>query len=233
MSFSEPLFTPLKVNSKQNHLVHYSGAPLVSSTGYRWNVVVKATSGSSITSVNSTFITGLLSPNEWSIANWITGGNLANQLRKEFSLPSNQGPITSAVVHISALGYFELRCNGKKVGDRNLDVGWTDYAKRAYYVTFDLAPYLNPGSRNAFAVSLGNSWFSCLGQQPGCYNLPPQVIVRATVFYASGSPFQFTSDLTWKVSSGPIIYNSLYNGETYDARLETSGWYASKGTKGK
>lgn len=133
--------------------------------------------------------------------------------------------IISAVVHVSGIGYFDLRCNGRKVGDSTLDTGWTDFAKRAYYVTFDIASHLfGAGSRNAFAVTLGNGWFSCLGAQPGCYQLPPQLLLQAVIKYASGATTKIVSDLSWKVSPGPIVYDSLYNGETYDARLETPGW---------
>ena len=30
-------------------------------------------------------------------------------------------------IFISGIGYYELYCNGNKVGDHMLDVGWTDY----------------------------------------------------------------------------------------------------------
>jgi alpha-L-rhamnosidase len=33
-----------------------------------------------------------------------------------------------------------------------------------------------------------------------------------------------TSDSTWKCSPGPIIFNAIRQGETYDARLEKEGW---------
>lgn len=32
------------------------------------------------------------------------------------------------------------------------------------------------------------------------------------------------TDSTWKGISGPIVSDSIYNGETYDARLEQPGW---------
>jgi alpha-L-rhamnosidase len=225
---------PFQVKSSENHLVHYAGSTLTSSTSYRWNVRVVDSTGRAVVSTNATFITGLLSSKDWS-ANWITGGNSANQLRKEFVLPwgknsffcrlTEQGqPISLATVHVSGLGYFELRCNGKKVGDHSLDVGWTDYGKRAYYVSFDLTPYLlGPGSTNALAVTLGNGWFSCLGQQPGCRSIPPQLLLQVVVSSGS-SAHTIISDTTWKASPGPIVYDSLYNGETYDATKEMPGW---------
>lgn len=34
----------------------------------------------------------------------------------------------------------------------------------------------------------------------------------------------WVTDETWVTTSGAITYDSLYNGEHYDARLETTGW---------
>lgn len=61
----------------------------MSSTGYKWNVRVVDSEGSEGSGVNSTFVTGLLK-SEFSPAIWITGGNTANQLRKEFTLPDGK-----------------------------------------------------------------------------------------------------------------------------------------------
>jgi len=33
-----------------------------------------------------------------------------------------------------------------------------------------------------------------------------------------------TSDTSWKTSTGPIVFNGMYMGEIYDARLEKKGW---------
>ena len=32
------------------------------------------------------------------------------------------------------------------------------------------------------------------------------------------------TDETWRVSSSPILFNSVVGGEVYDARLEQPGW---------
>lgn len=144
----------------------------------------------------------------------------------------------------SLLGIFS------SLGDRLLDVGWTDYAKRAYYVTFDITDKLVNKQSNVFGITLGtiahiysrwelgNGWFSCLGGQPGCTNTTPQLRLVASITFASGAlcwsfplrAIQFSADELgrtvqvtsntngWKCYPGPIQYNSLYNGETYDAR---------------
>jgi len=192
---------------------------LASSTEYSWSVNVTLSNQQLVVSASAAFVTAL-APTDWA-ASWITGGYNQRQLRTEFSVNKT---FSRAYAHVSGLGYFELWCNGHKVGDHMLDVGWTDYAKRSYYVTLDITDCLKPG-RNAFGVMLGNSWFSCAGSQPGCINTAPQLMMQATG-YDTSSVVTFASSNTadWKVHSGPIIADSLYNGETYNALLETPGW---------
>jgi alpha-L-rhamnosidase len=40
----------------------------------------------------------------------------------------------------------------------------------------------------------------------------------------NGNKMTVFSDPSWKQINGPIIQDSIYNGEVYDARLETPGW---------
>ena len=62
---------------------------------------------------------------------------------------------------MSGLGYYELRLNGRRVGDRVLDPGWTDYSKRVLYSTYDVTAQLKPG-RNAVGAMLGRGWYDPL-----------------------------------------------------------------------
>jgi hypothetical protein len=45
-----------------------------------------------------------------------------------------------------------------------------------------------------------------------------------------GKTMTMGSDATWSMTAGPVLSNDEYNGEMYDARLETPGW-ASAGYK--
>ena len=58
---------------------------------------------------------------------------------------------------------------------------------------------------------------------------PPtlRVLLRIATYDASGSAVQTMSvgtDTTWVETGGPVVYDDIYNGTTYDARLETPGW---------
>jgi hypothetical protein len=121
-----------KVASGEFTHVVYGGKQLESERTYYWKVRYWDQDGRpSPYSRAARFETGLLAASDWK-AKWIRGGN---QLRKEFSLPA---PPVRARAYVSGIGYYELRLNNKKVGDRVLDPGKTNYDRRVLYATYDL-----------------------------------------------------------------------------------------------
>ncbi len=209
-----------KVASGQSINVLYEGSSLESGKTYYWKVRAWDKDGRmSSWSRVATFEMGLLKPDDWK-GKWLKGGKL---LRKEFTVDKN---IKRARTYICGLGYYELRINGEKVGDHMLDPGWTDYDKRALYVTYDITNYLKVG-RNAVGVMLGNGWYS-----PGRLNVSkkysdsPVLIAQIHINFTDDSTMRIVTDETWKVVQGPIVSDDVYNGETYDARLEKPGWDA-------
>ena len=48
--------------------------------------------------------------------------------------------------------------------------------------------------------------------------------VRVRLVTGSSSRPLCTGDGSWKATAGPIVYDAVYNGETYDARREQEGW---------
>ena len=207
-----------------------------------WKVSVRLDDDSVIESKVAWFRTGMLDP--WK-AHWIHGGrreareNDRTLFRKEFSLAGPNRTANNrhhATLFVAGLGYNHVYLNGVKVGDHQLDPGWTNYTKRVWYSTHDVTHMLQFDDRNntttlatnnAIAVMLGNGWWSC-GPLPGtnqddCTKDPPQLILQ---LHVDGHPVLF-SDETWRTSAkSPIVYNSLYNGEVYDARLanKIKGW---------
>ena len=195
-----------KVAAASPGQVAYAGKPLESGATYYWKVRYWDSNGRmSPFSRPMNFGCGLFSPADWR-GQWIGG---RNQLRKEFNLPKK---VVRAKVFMCGLGYSELRLNGRKVGRHALDPAWTTYDKRALYVTYDVTGYLRPGA-NAAAVSLGQGWFKGLA-----------LLFQLDIELEGGERLRVVSDGSWKAKSGPIVADSIYNGETYDARLETPGW---------
>ncbi len=146
-------------------------------------------------------------------------------LRKEFSL---SGEVQEATVSVAGLGYFDLSVNGKSPDDSLLNCCNTQYSQTVLYRTFDITALLQSGS-NALGVELGNSFYN---EQGGVWNWgsaewkdSPKLLLQMTVRYTDGKTETIVSDESWQVSTdGPITFNSIYYGETYDARKEMEGW---------
>jgi alpha-L-rhamnosidase len=213
-----------KVASDKSVNVSYAGKPLASAKTYYWKVRWWDNAGQvSPFSQIATFDMGLLSADDWK-AKWIGGGDL---LRTRVKIDR---PLQRARAYICGLGYYELRINGGKVGDHVLDPGWTDYDKLVLYSTYDITNSLLQGE-NAVGVMLGGGRYfhkvysANLPSFKHYENASPKVILQLELEFSDSSKKKMVvSDTTWKVASGPIIENDLYDGETYDARLEKEGW---------
>jgi alpha-L-rhamnosidase len=122
-------------------------------------------------------------------------------------------------VHVTGLGYYELRINGRKVGDRVLDPLWTDYNKRVLYATYDVTDYLKQG-RNAIGIMLGRGrYIKAYG-----YDEVLKAILQLRVELADGRVVEVVTDESWRAADGPIVEDDVYNGEVYDATKEFEGW---------
>jgi len=213
-----------KVESDNSVNVVYEGKALESGKTYYWKVRYWDKEGKvSPYSQIARFEMGLLRKEDWE-AEWITGGNL---LRKEFVVDKD---IKRARAYICGLGYYELRINGKKVGDHVLDPGWTDYDKRVLYVTYDITWYLRKG-KNAVGVMLGNGRYSPLEDTIKRSSVPlrkygdsPILLLQIHIDFLDGSYLKIVTDESWKATQGPIVRDDIYDGEIYDARFEKSGW---------
>lgn len=146
----------------------------------------------------------------------------APYFRREFDLT---GPVSEATATITALGLYELTINGQRVGDTELAPGWTDYHKRVPYQEYDVSGYLKPG-RNAIGIKLANGWYCgrMFIRKRQYYGKFPELLFQLDLQAADGTQSVIATDDTWKVSEGPIRMSDLYDGETYDARLEMPGW---------
>jgi alpha-L-rhamnosidase len=207
-----------KVASDHSIQVSYAGKPLASGHIYYWAVRFWDREGrASAYSEPASFAMGLLSRDDWQ-GKWISGGN---ELRKEFQLPSQP---TRAWVYATALGYYELHLNGQRVGHRVLDPAFTTYPKRVLYSTYDVTPFLRQGA-NAIGVMLGGGWATLShGRSFHGYYSEPALLLQMNVELANGQHFSLASDGSWKATQGPIVSDSVYDGEIYDARRETPGW---------
>ena len=146
-------------------------------------------------------------------------------LRKEFALDSE---VESARLHISGLGYNESYLNGERISDEVLDPATTDYEETVLFSTYDVTDHLDQGD-NAIGIALGrgrlgeplvNTWY----WHDTPYWSDPELLLQLNVTFADGSTTSIVSDESWSATDGPTRYDSLFDGEEYDARLEQPGW---------
>ena len=154
-----------------------------------------------------------LKDEEWkgkwvSIPNNFNGGTLL--FRKELGLEKNK-KIKKARAYIIGLGYHEFYVNTKKIGKALLNPGITDFDKRIFYNVYDFTDALSIDKSNIVGVELGYGWF---GNR--------KMLVQFYIEYEDGTEYEDHSmcSYNWWVSGSPTIENSVYGGETYDARLE-------------
>ncbi len=224
------LWDSQKVPSDRNVHVVYEGAPLRSRQRCYWKVRTwDADDNPSPWSEVAWWEMGLLSSGDW-LAEWIglrdeTIPPPATYLRKSFSVPK---PVQRARVYVTALGMYELRLNGARVGDHILAPGWTDYRRRVLYQTFDVTDHIAVGE-NALGAILGVGWYAGplgWGLERNNFGDPPaRLLLQLEMELEDGTVLRVVSDGSWKATNdGPIRYSEIYAGELYDARREMPGW---------
>ncbi len=212
------------------HLVVYAGTPLKPFTRYFWQVESKGV-GVNVyrPEAVSSFETGKMGMENWRGA-WISDGNgidfkPAPYFRKTFDTSKE---IATARAYIAVGGLYELYINGTKVGNHRLDPVYTRFDRRTVYVAHDVTHHLTDG-KNAIGVMLGNGWYN--HQSMAVWNFDrapwrnrPAFCLDLHITYTDGTVDVVSSERDWKTSTGPIVFNSIYTAEHYDARLEQPGW---------
>jgi alpha-L-rhamnosidase len=220
-----------RIVSDASVFVSYAGPALESRTRYVWRVRVWDGTGRGTPWSEPTYWeTGLLQPADWT-ASWIGTAPASNDsvalpsplFRRAFRL---SGPVASARAYATSLGLYELYINGQRVGDQLFTPGWTSYGRRLQYQTYDVTNLLRPGD-NAIGAMLGDGWYrGNLGfsGQRNLYGKQLALRMQLEILYRDGRVERVVSDSAWRANSGPVLASDIYNGETYDARRERSGW---------
>ncbi|BAJ74951.1 alpha-L-rhamnosidase [Microbacterium testaceum StLB037] len=152
-------------------------------------------------------------------------GEPAMYLRRAFSLAER--PVR-ATLRLTALGVVEARVNGAVVGDEVLAPGWTSYRHRLVVSEHDVTDDLVVGE-NVLGAIVGEGW--ALGRL-GWENKRNHYAERPALFAElvldfGGRTEVIASDGSFRAGTGGIRDNGIYDGETFDARLEPSGWDAA------
>ncbi|WP_432563954.1 family 78 glycoside hydrolase catalytic domain [Kineococcus sp. SYSU DK003] len=224
-----------RVDSPDSVLVPWPGADLASRE--RVGVQVRAWSGDESAptawSAPLEVETGLLHASDWQAVpigpDWDEDPDTDHRpalLRREFRLP---GSIRRARLHVSAHGVHEVEINGSRVGDEVLAPGWTSYRHRLRHRTHDVTALLHEGE-NALGAWLADGWYrgryGTHGGNRNLYGERTALLAQLEVDLADGSrvvvatgPGAGSDGRAWRAAHGPITASSLYEGESYDARL--------------
>ncbi len=166
---------------------------------------------------------------EWS-GKWIGSGisieeRLAPIFRKDFEINKS---IACADIFICGLGFFELEVNGTPPDDSLLNPAHTQYSKTVPYRRFDITELLVSG-KNTVTAEMGNGFFNetvhIWHWEAASWRSSPKLIADIVIEYDDGTAETISTDESWLVTlDGPITANSIYYGETYDARRKTFSW---------
>ena len=205
------------------------GKPLQPFTKYYWTVKVWDKDGVAAIATPASFETGMMEMKNWKGA-WINDTRDINltpapYFRKAFGVAKK---IVSARAYIAVAGLYELYINGVQVGNHRLDPMYTRFDRRTLYVTHDITAQLQQGN-NAVGVLLGNGWFNHQSTavwyfHEAPWRARPAFCMDIRITYNDGSVETITSGKDWKTALSPVIFNSIYTAEHYDARLEIPHW---------
>ncbi len=134
---------------------------------------------------------------------------------------SKKKEVKSAVLHVSAIGLFEVSFNGKKIGDAVLCPGYTHYAHRVQYMTYDLSSLF--AAENTLAITVAEGW--AVGRfawknDKHLYSDHYSLNAALVLTYADGSDERIVTDESWLVTTSHTTFASIYDGETVDMTAE-------------
>ncbi len=148
------------------------------------------------------------------------------RVRREFHISQD---IVSARLYLYAHGLAQAEINGVRVGDEELTPGWTSYHHRLRYASFDVTDLVRSGD-NAIGVWLADGWWrgrlAFEDGQRDRYGDDLAALGQLEVVTSDGTRHVIATDADWTAAYGPIRWSSLYDGEEFDARLDSRAWSA-------
>ena len=219
-----------EVKSAESVSVSYAGAPLKRFGRYCVKVFVNTAKGKAESDVNFFEIAcgeENFMPSFRILPYSAEGAAIA--FRRDFSLPEGK-EAERARAYVCAVGYHEFYFNGNRLGENILNPAQSDYDKLRYINVYDITDFIK--EKNGAGLIVSGGWNG--------------IAECAAVFYVKfkdGEEKLISSgkyERGWKARKSPVTFSSVFDGETYDARLEesikgfseynpkwglTAGWY--------
>jgi alpha-L-rhamnosidase len=180
-----------------------------------------------------TLRTGPLAPADWA-ASFIAAeaedapvddGQRTSLFRHTFT---PRAEVATAILSVTAHGIYETVLNGTTVGDEVLTPGWTSYEARLTVQSFDVTDSIRTGP-NVLGATVADGWygerFGFDGNFARSYAGPRALSAQLRISYTDGTSEIVATDATWTASlNSPVLSAGIYQGEHYDARLETAAF---------
>ena len=207
---------------KSNELTAtYAGEKLPSGSIINWSLQIKDNNGDLSSQAVSKFKTACY--DEWQ-GKWIESplerDFEAQYFKKKFELKKIP---QKAVLFHSGLGIDKAFINNKKTNDYYLSPAFTNYQKECQYLTdiIDVS-FLNIGE-NEIQIIVAPGWRKNYGKFLENMSKERQVEfmgnmclnAQLVLTFDDGGRQIISTDDTWEVSTGNIIYSHLFNGEVY------------------
>ena len=226
----------LKVNSwvgnpGDDMSIRYGGPDLKPFTSYNLDLNVRDTLGQSAFAV-AQFETGRMGT-PWQ-AKWITDGTYRFHEKKVSPSPMvfrrvcslKEGKVIRARLYATALGIYDFTINGKEVSDRYFAPGFTSYASKLQYQTYDVTNLLTGGGQKEITAVVAGGWAvgSFSFTRKNRISADRQALLaELRIEFEDGTSQIIGTDRDWSVTlNGPCRMADLYDGETYDARIDLS-----------
>lgn len=223
-----------EVEEETEQSIHhrYGEFSMQSLTRYYWRVEARDNHGErSGFCAPGSFVTGLIKPEEWK-AEFVSAESEADKdnskgtyLRKRFA---KKGNVREAYVCAAALGLYQLYLNGRRVGQDEMTPGWTSYHKHLCYQVYDVTEQLQePGMECCIGALVGAGYYK--GEMGflhlrNYYGTRTGFLCQLRILYEDGSMEEICTEESWQGKDSPVLFSEIYDGEIYDARLETEGW---------
>ena len=209
----------------------YKGPALLPFTTYSVQLAAKDDEGETA-AASMTFETGRMET-PWK-GQWITDGDYHFTEAKVSPVPmvfrreiTTDKPIARARLYATAMGIYEVELNGKKLGDRYFAPGFTSYKSYLQYQTYDVTPFMTGHDTLTATVAGGWAVGSFVFTRKNRVTADRQALLaELRIEYEDGSVEVIGTDSSWQVTEdSPVRMADIYDGETYDATKETTGWH--------
>ncbi len=208
-----------------SHLfIDWPWLPLASGQRVQWRARATGDDRFSEWSEWASFESGLLDA-DWT-AEWISpvehgdagyGARGAHRLARRF----DAADVVDARLYSTALGVYEARINGHRVGTAELSPGSTSYDLTLYAQAADVTDLLIDGS-NSLDIELSDGWYR---GQVGAFRLPAGwgttlgARVELHLTLSDGSRHVIRTDAEWTSVESAVTRADLMDGQTTDLRI--------------